>query len=219
VLAREEERRRLRRDLHDGLGPALAGHLLRLDVIAGRIHGDPAAAADIDALRADLRETVTEVRRVVEGLRPPALDELGLLGALQQVVARLTGGTGTRVVVSTDEMPSLPAAVEVAAFRIVTEAVTNVVKHAHAASCRIEMSVRHGRLRVLVSDDGARPRPSHEAATGHGLQTMRERTEELRGRLTVSRGRDGVGTTVVAELPLPPGQRRAVVEHAVAGRR
>ena len=207
VLAREEERRRLRRDLHDGLGPALAGHLLRLDVLAGRMANDATAAADINALRNDLRETMSEVRRVVEGLRPPALDELGLVGSLHQVVDRLTAGTGTTVVIEADELTGLPAAVEVATFRIVTEAVTNVVKHAAASSCRVELGVRHGRLRLVVSDDGRTPQPSI-ASIGHGLQTMKERAEELRGRLTVTRCLDSVGTVVVAELPLPPGQRR-----------
>jgi signal transduction histidine kinase len=218
VLAREEERRRLRRDLHDGLGPALAGHLLRLDVIAGRMSRDSEAAAGIDALRSDLRETMTEVRRVVEGLRPPALDELGLAGSLHQVADRLTSGTVTAVVIAADELPTLPAAVEVATFRIVTEAVTNVVKHAHATSCRVELSVRDGRLRLLVSDDGHASR-FPDQPTGHGLQTMKERAEELRGRLSVMRGPDGVGTVVVAELPLPPAQRhRLAQEKAVAGR-
>ena len=140
VLAREEERRRLRRDLHDGLGPALAGHLLRLDVIAARVGRDRAAAADIDSLRHDLRTTVVEVRRVVEGLRPPALDELGLAGALDQVTQRLTAGTPTAVTIQTDRLPPLSAAVEVAAFRIVTEAVTNVVRHAQASTCCIRLS-------------------------------------------------------------------------------
>lgn len=218
VLGREEERRRLRRDLHDGLGPALAGHLLRLDVLAGRMHTDPSAAADIDTLRSDLRETMNEVRRVVEGLRPPALDELGLLGSLHQVVDRLTGGTGTTVSIAADELPSLPAAVEVATFRIVTEAVTNVIKHAHATSCRVELAARHGRLRLVISDDG-RALQTNGAPTGHGLQTMRERAEELRGRLAVTRDPDGMGTTVVAELPLPPAQRpRPPLETAVVGR-
>jgi signal transduction histidine kinase len=214
VLAREEERRRLRRDLHDGLGPALAGHLLRLDVLAGRIKGDAAATADLNALRADLRETMTEVRRVVEGLRPPALDELGLIGSLHQVIDRLTSGTATRVVIAAEDLPPLPAAVEVAAFRIVTEAVTNVVKHAQATMCRVELSVRHGRMRLLVSDNGEQPLGARSSVAGHGLQTMKERADELRGRLTVGAGRDGAGTTVVAELPaLPPPRARS--EHTV----
>ena len=123
VLAREEERRRLRRDLHDGLGPALAGHLLRLDILAAKVGRDRDAAAAVDSLRDDLRSTVAEVRRVVEGLRPPALDELGLSGALEQVTQRLVAGTTTTVTVDARQLPPLSAAVEVAAFRIVTEAV------------------------------------------------------------------------------------------------
>jgi signal transduction histidine kinase len=97
VLAREEERRRLRRDLHDGLGPALAGHLLRLDVIGRELDRDSHAADLVRALREELRATVLDVRRVVEGLRPPALDELGLSGAVEQAVQRLTGGSGLQV--------------------------------------------------------------------------------------------------------------------------
>ena len=93
MLAREEERRRLRRDLHDGLGPALAGHLLRLDVISGGSAGS-AVADDVASLRDDVQATVLDVRRVVEGLRPPAIDELGLGGALEQAGRRLTIGTG-----------------------------------------------------------------------------------------------------------------------------
>lgn len=217
VLAREEERRRLRRDLHDGLGPALAGHLLRLDVLAARISGDSTASADIDALRSDLRETMNEVRRVVEGLRPPALDELGLVGSLHQVVDRLTSGTATQVGIRTEELPTLPAAVEVATFRIVTEAVTNVVKHAHASRCDVELSVHHGRLRIQVIDNGAAA-AQPGAATGHGLQTMRERAEELRGRLSVTTGPDGVGTAVIADLPLPPPQRRRTLRQIAVAR-
>src|SRR3954471_2244502 len=115
VLAREEERRRLRRDLHDGLGPAMAGHLLRLDVIAGKVGALSPAAADVEALRADVRATVLEVRRVVEGLRPPALDELGLGAAIGQATERLTAGAGVRLDLRVDELPPLPAAVAVAA--------------------------------------------------------------------------------------------------------
>jgi signal transduction histidine kinase len=213
VLAREEERRRLRRDLHDGLGPALAGHLLRLDVLAGRIGPRSPARADVDALRDDLRATVLEVRRVVEGLRPPAVDELGLAGALAQATERLTTGTGTVVDLRVGELPSLPAAVEVAAYRIVTEAVTNAVRHAGAARCTVEVAVAGRRLRITVADDG-RGLPA-EPVRGNGLQTMRERAEELRGRLRVTS--DG-GVTVVAELPLPVS-RRSVAPLAGSGAR
>lgn len=201
VLGREEERRRLRRDLHDGLGPALAGHLLRLDVIAGKLGGESAVAADVGELREDLRATVLEVRRVVEGLRPPALDELGLSGALAQFAQRLTVGTPVTVELRVAETAApLPAAMEVAAFRIVTEALTNAVRHAQAASCRVDIEGANGVLRIAIHDDGRGIGPAPVPAAGHGLHTMRERAEELRGRLRVT---TGDGTTVVAELPLP----------------
>jgi signal transduction histidine kinase len=205
VLAREEERRRLRRDLHDGLGPALAGHLLRLDVLAAKLPPGSTAAADADALRTDLRTTVLEVRRVVEGLRPPALDELGLPTALAHVVTRLTAGSGVAADVRAGNLPPLSAAVEVAAYRIVAEAVTNVVRHAGATSCTVTVEVAGAVLRVTVSDDGRGLDPA-SGGTGNGLLTMRERAAELRGRFRVS---GAPGTTVVAELPLPAASRPA----------
>jgi signal transduction histidine kinase len=198
VRAREEERRRLRRDLHDGLGPALAGHLLRVDVISRKVGTDSPARADIDALQRDLRTTVLDIRRLVEGLRPPALDELGLGGAIEQAAMRLSAGSPLRVDVDVAVLPELPAATEVAAYRIVTEAVTNVVRHAGATRCEVRVGVDGPWLSMSVHDnghgffDGA-------AATGNGLQTMRERVDEVRGRLRVS-GQDG--TLVEAELPV-----------------
>jgi signal transduction histidine kinase len=204
VLAREEERRRLRRDLHDGLGPSLAGHLLRLDVIAAKLGIDASAAPDVDALRQELRTTMLDVRRVVEGLRPPALDELGLAGAVNQVATRLTGGSPIDMTVDVAELPPLPAALEVAAYRIVAEAVTNVARHAKASSCSVRISADRGRLRLEVRDDGSGL--DSRRAAGHGMQTMRERAEELRGRLSV---RSGDGTVVTADLPLLPSPRRS----------
>lgn len=213
VLAREEERRRLRRDLHDGLGPALAGHLLRLDLLAARVGDDPTTAADVDRLRDEVRVTMTEVRRVVEGLRPPALDELGLPGAIEQIAQRLASGVSTQVTVAADDLPALPAAVEVAAFRIATEALTNVVRHAGATTSRVELAATGGRLRITVTDDGCGVAPNGSPVGGHGLQTMRERAEELRGRLTVTSGPSG-GTTVIADLPVPPAPRQPVMSPA-----
>ena len=199
VLAREEERRRLRRDLHDGLGPALAGHLLRLDVIAHVLEPNSPATGLVDHLRDELRATVAEIRRVVEGLRPPAIDELGLAGSLEEAVRRLTIGTPTVVDLQVHDLPQLPAAAEVAAFRIVTEAVTNVVRHARAAACCVEVSVADGSLRLLVTDDGVGL--GGGGGTGNGLQTMRERAEELGGQLRLTSGR---GTHVLAILPVNP---------------
>jgi signal transduction histidine kinase len=198
VLAREEERRRLRRDLHDGLGPSLAGHLLRLDVVAAKVAGQPAVTADLDSLRDELRATMLDVRRVVEGLRPPALDELGLRGAVEQAVSRLTGSASLRTEVTVSVPDRLPAAVEVAAYRIVTEAVTNVVRHASASSCRVDIVAAGSCLSVDVADDGRGLDPT-SAYVGHGLATMRERAEELGGTLSI---RSAERTHVSATLPL-----------------
>ncbi|WP_426595082.1 sensor histidine kinase [Cellulomonas sp. McL0617] len=195
VLAREEERRRLRRDLHDGLGPALAGHLLRLDVIAAEVPTGSPLADDVAALRDDVRATVLDVRRVVEGLRPPALDELGLGGALEQAGRRLTLGTGVVLRVDVAAVGPLPAAVEVAAFRIAAEAMTNVVRHAEAHECVVLVDRVGEQVRLQVRDDG---RGLGSPTPGSGLHTMRERAEELGGRLTVATGPEG--TTITALL-------------------
>ncbi len=213
VLAREEERRRLRRDLHDGLGPALAGHLLRLDLIASTIGPGSPATGQVDLLRDELRGTVLEVRRVVEGLRPPALDELGLAGALTQLSARLTARSPVAVELCVSELTTLPAAMEVAAYRIVSEALTNTVRHANATSCLIAIHEAAGTLRITIRDDGAGLDRQRSAGSGNGLHTMRERAEELRGQLRVLNGN---GTTIVAELPLPASARAAPIETSAA---
>jgi signal transduction histidine kinase len=150
VLGREEERRRLRRDLHDGLGAALAGHILRLEALSGRA-GVPEVTADLEALRSDMANTMAGVRRLVDGLRPPALDQLGLGGAVRQSVRRLTAGTGLTPDVTIGELPALPAGLEVAAFRIVTEAVTNAVRQARASSIQVVVE--------MTGPDAARHRP------------------------------------------------------------
>jgi signal transduction histidine kinase len=200
VRAREEERRRLRRDLHDDLGPTLAGMMLKVDTALARLEPDPPAArADLVVLRDDIQGTVGNVRRLVEGLRPPAIDELGLAAALRQAVNRL--GVGGRVAIDiTIATPgSLAAAVEVAAYRIVTEAVTNVVRHADATRCTVTVSEVDNDLMVRVRDDGRGLGRSWGGRSGHGLETMRERAEELGGSLSVV---DSDGTVVTAVLPL-----------------
>ena len=136
VMAREEERRRLRRDLHDGIGPALAGLTLKTETARALLPpGADGASRRLHDLSEEIRHTVVDVRRLVEGLRPPALDELGLAGACTQAVERLTAEAGLAVSVDAgDDLPALPAAVEVAAYRIVVEAVTNIVRHAMRAT-------------------------------------------------------------------------------------
>ena len=208
VLAREEERRRLRRDLHDGIGPALAGLTLKTETARALLPpGTDAASRQLHDLGEEIRRTVVDVRRLVEGLRPPALDELGLAGACAQAVERLTAGAGlTASVRSCDDLPALPAAVEVAAYRIVVEAVTNTVRHARARHCEVSLDytpaapATPAALVVAVTDDGTGFRPPDHH--GHGLAIMRERAEELGGAVTVTRAPPGVA--VEARLPATP---------------
>jgi len=199
VLAREEERRRLRRDLHDGVGPALAGLTLKTETARALLPpGSDSASRQLRDLSEEIRRTVVDVRRLVEGLRPPALDELGLAGACAQAVERLTAGSGLAASVQAcDDLPALPAAVEVAAYRIVVEAVTNAVRHARACRCRVSIALTPAGLAVEVTDDGTGLLTAGQP--GHGLAIMRERAEELGGTVTVRDGSPGL--TVQARLP------------------
>ena len=205
VLAREEERRRLRRDLHDGLGPQLAGLTLQVDTLRNRLSsGVVPAGADADrelvALRTEIQSTVGEVRRIVEGLRPPALDELGLSGALEQVVRRTTRPPLT-VHCHVAALPSVPAAVEVACYRIAQEALTNVVRHSGAGVATVCLRADDGMLLLEVTDDGSGTVLARE--DGVGLTSMRERAEQIGGRLVIG-STPGAGTSVQAWLPVEP---------------
>lgn len=197
VSAREEERRRIRRDLHDGLGPTLAGVSLQLGSARLLLGRDLAAA---DALLAQLvdetQSAIADVRRLVYDLRPPALDELGLVPALRQQAQRFPG---LEVVVEApDPVQRLPAAVEVAAYRIATEALTNVSRHAAARRCTISIGL-NGSLELEVCDDGAGMPAGWRP--GIGVSSIRERAAELGGTCAHVPGEDG-GTRVMARLPL-----------------
>jgi signal transduction histidine kinase len=198
VLAREEERRRLRRDLHDGVGPALAGLTLKTETARALLPpGADGASRQLHDLSEEIRRTVLDVRRLVEGLRPPALDELGLAGACALAADRLTAGTDLTASVAAADLPALPAAVEVAAYRIVVEAVTNTVRHAHARSCQVSIDHRGAALTITVTDDGAGLPTT--GSHGHGLAIMQERATELGGSVTITDRSPGV--TVQARLP------------------
>ncbi len=200
VSAREEERRRLRRDLHDGLGPRLAAQTLKAGSARSLYPRDPAAAdALLSELEADTEAALSEVRRLVHDLRPPALDELGLVGAIREATARYATDAFGISVEAPAELPPLPAAVEVAAYRIAQEAVTNVVRHAKATSCLVRFSSEDGVLELEVSDDGIGLPEGRRA--GVGLHSMRERAEELGGECKIEPAPSG-GTRVVARLPL-----------------
>jgi signal transduction histidine kinase len=197
VLAREEERKRLRRDLHDGVGPALAGLALQVDTLRNLNRAGRDAEPDLLRLRDGIRSTVLDVRRIVEGLRPPALDDLGLAGALDQLAARLGGDLDVRVDVQTP--PALPAAVEVAAYRIVAEALTNVTRHGKAQHAAVRVHPDDNGLLIQVTDDGTGAVTPRDG--GVGLASMHERAQEIGGRLEID-GVPGRGTTVTASLPL-----------------
>lgn len=193
----EEERRRLRHDLHDDLGPCLAATAMQLEAVAELLPaGSGKAGAMLDEAAAYLRGTVAEVRRIVDDLRPAALGDLGLVGAVRAHAARLDDGGIEVTVDAPDDLGPLPAAAEVAAFRIVGEAMTNVARHARASRVLVTLARRAGALELCVQDDGVGVRPG--APTGVGLGSMHQRAAELGGTCEVTGGR---GTTVRAVLP------------------
>jgi signal transduction histidine kinase len=199
VTAREEERRRLRRDLHDGLGPTLAA--LTAQAEAARdlvpIHPEQSIVLLTD-MAVQAQAATADIRRLVYNLRPPALDDLGLVCAIQAQAQRAYQTSGLTVRVQAGAIPPLPAAVEVAVYRIVQEALANVVRHAGAQECWVAIDITGERLSVAIVDDGRGLPPTVEA--GVGLTSMRERAEELGGtwRLTAN----NPGTRVTAHLPL-----------------
>jgi signal transduction histidine kinase len=202
VAALEDERRRLRHDLHDGLGPTLTAITLRADAAINVLGKDPPRARELlSELRVAAADAIGEVRHLVEGLRPKALDELGLLGAIREQATGLDrAGLAVPdvVIVVGPPLPPLPAAVEVAAYRIATEAITNAIRHGGARQCRVRI-IANASLVVEVTDDG------HgwegPLIPGVGIQSMRERAADLGGTLRIERAPGG-GTSVLARLPL-----------------
>jgi two-component system, NarL family, sensor kinase len=201
IAAREEERRRLRRELHDGLGPTLTGIAFAADAAANTIDDDPEQSQRLlTTLRRNTRAALADVRRLVDNLRPPALDELGLVEALRQRADQLSwraDGASVRVRLDAPEqVPPLPAAIEVATYRIATEALTNVVRHSQATGALIRLRCGE-RLELSITDDGP---PNGAWAPGVGLDAMRERAAELGGSFQA--GPTPTGGQVVAAFPL-----------------
>ncbi|MFG1945800.1 ATP-binding protein [Nonomuraea sp. NPDC048826] len=197
VLAREEERRRLRREIHDGLGPQLAAVQLRLEVAQACGSPSPEARAHLRTAAEGLVEAVSEIRRITAGLAPATLVERGLLDATRILAHRLTT-SAVRVSVTAQTLPPLAPAVETAAYRIAAEAVTNAVRHARARHVEVAFTTAPGTLTVTVADDGGGIDAS--AVPGTGLHSVAERAEEVGGRATIHT--DPGGTTVTATLPI-----------------
>ena len=210
VSAREEERRRLRRDLHDGLGPSLAAIVLTLDAVQG-LTDEERRHLLVAEVQDEARAMVREVRRLVDDLRPAAIDEVGLVAAVRQRAAALSTDALTFVVSGPELLPPLPAAVEVAAYRIASEAMTNVARHSGASRCTVEMEL-DGNLGLTVSDNGR----GADGPTGSGVgwASMTERAAELGGACTVS-SRAGGGLVVRAVLPLAETAAETAADPAV----
>jgi signal transduction histidine kinase len=180
----------------------LAAIVLKLEAATYRRDADRLLL--IAEAREEVREAIGEVRRLVEGLRPPAIDEAGLLGAIRQRAAALSGDVRIDVT-GPDPLPGLPAAVEVAAFRIASEAMTNVARHARASRCQVEVSV-NGSFELTVADNGVRRDVGGVSALrGTGWTSMRERASELGGSCMIIDRPEG-GTLVRASLPIDDDQ-------------
>ncbi len=199
VTAREEERRHIRRELHDGLGPSLAGLTLKIDAARNLLTHNPRAADDLLAdLKSQTQSSIDDIRRLAYSLRPPALDELGLLPAIQEFCAGQER-TGLFVTVEFPEnIPPLSAAVEAATYRIVCEALTNAARHARAGHCTVQIRVNKN-LEVEICDDGQGVPEKFKA--GVGLASMRERAAELGGQCRLESRPEG-GTRVLAVIPI-----------------
>jgi signal transduction histidine kinase len=210
VTSREDERRRIRKDLHDGVGPKLALLSMNLEVIKELIATDPDSAKRlVDAAGDRAHEAISEVRRVVSNLRPAVLDELGLVGAVGLLTEQTTDAHRhqldgalhvTLEAHPADGLEELPAAVEVAAYRIISEAVNNASRHAHANQCRVCIGL-DGALQISVCDNGTGI--SAHAIPGTGISSIHKRASELGGTASVQPSPGG-GTVVTATIPLQP---------------
>lgn len=198
VQLREEERRRIRRDLHDGLGPALAGLTFTLGAVRNLTESDLERADELLVSATEQVQTmIGDVRRLIYGLRPATLDQLGLAASLRGLASQ-ESSPGTSVTIDAPgSLPQLPAAVEVAAYWIAQEALTNVRRHAHARTCSVRVVVEPTVLRLEVADDGG---GLTSGSTGIGLHTMKERAAEIGGTCEIG-SRAGGGTLVAASLP------------------
>lgn len=198
VVAREEERRRIRNDLHDGLAPSLSSFQLQLSAIRKFLHQNPVEAEKlIRELSDDLRLATGEIRRLVYDLRPPMLDDLGLAAAIRNI--KLPTSSIRLEVTAPQPMPKLTAATEVAIYRIASEAIHNVVKHAQATCCTIVLEMEEESITLSVTDDGKSPAVNY--ANGIGMQSMQERAAELGGTFSIQAHDDG-GTQIEVRLPM-----------------
>ena len=200
VEAQELERRRLARELHDQTGQELTSVLLGLKAV-GEAKNDAEHAEALAAVREQVLETLHDVRRLAVELRPKALDDFGLTPALERLRDTFSQQTGMRVELESRIRERLPADVETALYRIVQEALTNIVKHAQASTISIVLARKPGAVTALIEDDGRGFTRGDGSGEGLGLLGMGERLALLGGKLRIE-STPGAGTTIVAEVPL-----------------
>lgn len=223
ILAREEERRKLRDNLHDDLAPRLAALALNVAAAERYVKKDPEKATSmLTDLGNNIRGSVMDIRTIVHGLRPPTLDELGLIGAIQEKIHELTKSgeqapdtaESPALRISLDvngDLPAFPAAVEVAAYRIITESIVNVVRHSQATNCTVHIAIKgNRRLSIEIVDDGIgiNSRRKPHSSGGIGIQSIRERAAELGGQVNYESPASG-GTKVIVVLPYEPDIERS----------
>jgi PAS domain S-box-containing protein len=202
VRAQEEERRRVAADIHDDSIQVMSAVAFRLDALEDALT-EPREREMLEALRDSVRQAIGRLRRLLVELRPPSLDQAGLVPAIRQYLERMASETGVRVALSNDLSRDPPPDVRVIAYRIVQEALTNARKHAGATSVRVGIAHEGQGLRLVIADDGVGFSPDRWAEKpGHiGLSTMRERAEVAGGRLQIWSA-EGSGTTVECWLPV-----------------
>jgi signal transduction histidine kinase len=196
VAGQEIERRRLARELHDETGQALTSILLGLRAVE-----EANAGVDVAELRELVVGTLQDVRRLAVQLRPKALDDFGLVPALERLVQTFAEQTGIEVQLEAQLGPDrLPGEIETTLYRLIQESLTNVVKHAQASTVSILLVRRNATVTAIVEDDGRGFEPADVREDGFGLAGMRERAGLLGGRLTIEAAA-GRGTTIAVEVP------------------
>jgi two-component system sensor histidine kinase DegS len=203
TAAQEEERQRIAQELHDGLGPALASLNIRLRTVHKLLeHDQHPVAKEIQELAQLAHANTQDIRRLIHDLRPTALDELGLVPAVRDYLARCRKEHGLDIAFTGDEEARLPTSVETSLFRVVQEALNNVVKHAHAHRVNVTLACYDRHVELRVADDGLGFDPQSSRSGKHfGIWSMQERVEQLGGQFGIESAL-GAGTIIRAIVPL-----------------
>jgi signal transduction histidine kinase len=199
VAAQDDERKRLERDLHDGIQQNVVAQIAGLRLARNRLQRGELTAGELAGLQDQAKETLTDLRELAHGIHPPVLSDNGLVAAIESSVAKFP----IPLTVEADDAiraERFPEDVETTAYYVVREALANTAKHAHATSASVGLARKDGHLHIAIADDGCGI-GTRQPATSGGLANIRDRVAALRGRLNVS-GRDPSGTTVTVDLPV-----------------